>query len=64
MTDYEYRMKMIMEDFLDNYEELKLLDADELQDKLWTPEYAVEFGRAVMQDMIEFSGDELFEVKK
>ena len=61
--DYEYRMKRIMEDFLDNYPELKELDVDELQDKLWEPEYAKAFGRAVIEDMMSFSGDELFEIK-
>ena len=61
--DYEYRMKNIMEDFLDDHEELKKLDVDELQDKLWEPEYAQAFGRAVIEDMMSFSGDELFESK-
>ena len=60
--DYEYRMKRIMEDFLEDYPQLKGLDADELQDQLWT-EYAKEFGRAVMEDMSSFAGDELFEIK-
>lgn len=61
--DYEYRMKNIMEDFLEDYPELKELDVDELQDKLWEPEYAKAFGRAVIEDMMSFSGDELFEVE-
>ena len=61
--DYEYRMKNIMKDFLDDYSELKKLDVDELQDKLWEPEYAKAFGRAVIEDMMSFSGDELFESK-
>ena len=61
--NYEYRMKRIMEDFLDDHEELKKLDVDELQDKLWEAEYAKEFGRAVIEDMMRFSGDELFEIK-
>ena len=61
--DYEYRMKRIMEDFLEDYPELKGLDVDELQDKLWEPEYAKAFGRAVMEDMSSFAGDELFEIK-
>lgn len=60
--NYEYRMKNIMETFLDDHEELKGLDVDELQDKLWETEYAKEFGRAVIEDMMSFSGDELFEV--
>ena len=61
--DYEYRMKNIMEDFLEDHEELKELDVDQLQDKLWEPEYAKEFGRKVIEDMMSFSGDELFEIK-
>ena len=61
--NYEYRMKRIMEDFLDDHEELKKLDVDELQDKLWEAEYAKEFGRAVIEDMMSFAGDELFEIK-
>lgn len=61
--NYENRMKRIMEDFLDDYEELKKLDVDELQDKLWEAEYAKEFGRAVIEDMMRFAGDELFEIK-
>ena len=62
--DYEYRMKNIMEVFLDDHEELKGLDVDELQDKLWEPEYAKEFGRAVMEDMMQFAGDELFMIEE
>lgn len=61
--DYEYRIKNIMEDFLEEHEELKELDVDELQDKLWEPEYAKAFGRAVIEDMMSFAGDELFETK-
>lgn len=61
--NYEYRMKRIMDYFLDDYPELRKLDVDELQDKLWEPEYAREFGRAVIEDMMSFSGDELFEHK-
>ena len=61
--NYEYRMKRIMEDFLDDHEELKKLDVDELQNRLWEPLYAKEFGRAVIEDMMSFAGDELFEIK-
>ena len=61
--NYEYRMKNIIESFLEDNEELNGLDVDELQDKLWEPEYAKAFGRAVIEDMISFSGDELFETK-
>ena len=61
--NYEYRMKNIMEEFLEDNPELKELDVDELQDKLWEPEYAKEFGRAVIEDMMSFSGDDLFKSK-
>ena len=37
------------------------LSAEELQDKIWS-EYAKEFAHAVLQDMNDFSGDELFEI--
>ena len=59
--DYEYRMKKIMEKMVDWYDELKGLDSEELYDKIWS-DYAKEFGRAVLEDMNDFSGDELFEV--
>ena len=58
--DYEYRMKNIMQKFVKDYE-LKGLNAEELQDKIWS-EYAEEFAHAVLQDMNDFSGDELFEI--
>ena len=41
--------------------ELEGLSAEELQDKIWS-EYAEEFAHAVLQDMNDFSGDELFEI--
>ena len=58
--DYEYRMKNIMQKFVKDYE-LAGLSTEELQDKIWS-EYAEEFARAVLQDMTDFSGDELFEI--
>ena len=58
--DYEYRMKNIMEKFVKDYE-LGELSPEELQDKIWS-EYAEEFAHAVLQDMVDFSGDELFEI--
>lgn len=58
--DYEYRMKNIVGNFVSQHDELKGLDTEELQDKLWSEGYATEFGRAVMNDMSEFSGNELF----
>ena len=58
--DYEYRMENIMQKFVKDYD-LEGLSAEELQDKLWS-EYAEEFAREVLQDMTDFSGDELFEI--
>ena len=58
--DYEYRMKNIVQKLVKDYE-LEGLSAEELQDKIWS-EYAEEFARAVLQDMTDFSGDELFEI--
>ena len=58
--DYEYRMKNIVRKFVKDYE-LEGLSAEELQDKIWS-EYAKEFAHAVLQDMNNFSGDELFEI--
>ena len=58
--DYEYRMKNIMQKFVKDYE-LEGLNSEELQDKIWS-EYAEEFAHAVLQDMNDFSGDELFEI--
>ena len=57
---YEYRMKNIVQKLVKDYE-LEGLSAEELQDKLWS-EYAKEFAHAVLQDMNDFSGDELFEI--
>lgn len=58
--NYDYRMKNIMQKFVKDYG-LEGLDAEELQDKIWS-EYAAEFGHAVMEDMNEWSGNELFEI--
>ena len=58
--DYEYRMKNIVQKLVKDYE-LEGLSAEELQDKLWS-EHAKEFAHAVLQDMNDFSGDELFEI--
>ena len=60
--DYEYRMKNIVQKLVKDYE-LEGLSAEKLQDKLWS-EYAKEFAHAVLQDMSDFSGDELFEIKE
>lgn len=58
--EYEYRMKNIMEKFIECYK-LCGLTPEELQDKIWS-EYAEEFAHTVLQDMTDFSGDELFEI--
>lgn len=58
--DYEYRMKNIMKAFVKDYG-LSELNPEELQYKIWA-DYAKEFAHAVLQDMVDFSGDELFEV--
>ena len=60
--DYEYRMQNIVRKFVKDYE-LEELNAEELQDKLWS-EYAEKFAHAVLQDMNDFSGDELFEIEE
>lgn len=58
--NYDYRMENIMKKFIKDYR-LEKLSSEELQDKIWT-EYAEEFAHAVLQDMVDFSGDELFEI--
>lgn len=60
--DYEYRMKKIMNKMVDWYDELEGLDPEELYDKIWS-DYAKEFGHAVLEDMNDFAGDELFEIR-
>ncbi len=57
---YEYRMKNIMKNLRESYDGLKDLDSEEMQNKLWD-EYSKEFAHAVLEDMNDFSGDELFE---
>ena len=49
-----------MEKFIECYK-LCGLNPEELQNKIWS-EYAEEFAHAVLQDMADFSGDELFEI--
>lgn len=58
--DYEYRMKNIVRKFVKDYE-LEGLSAEELQDKIWS-DYAERFAHAVLQDMNDFLGNELFEI--
>ena len=57
--NYDYRMKRLIKKFVKDYG-LENLNAEELQDKLWN-EYSKEFAQAVLEDMQEFSGDELFD---
>jgi hypothetical protein len=57
--DFEYQMERIITDFKKRFE-LEGLDAEELQDKIWK-DHAEEFGRAVLERCVEYSGDELFE---
>ena len=60
-ADYDYRMQGIMGKFLNQHEELQELNVEELQDKMWEDDYAKEFAHMVMEDMQEWSGDDLFE---
>jgi hypothetical protein len=58
--NYDYRMKNIVEKFLEDYpEDFEDLSPMEVYEKLWD-DYAKEFGRAVLDDMIDFANDELF----
>ena len=59
--NYEYRMKNIMKKFVKDCELESIDDPEMLQDTLWY-DYAEEFAHAVLQDMNDFSGDELFEI--
>ena len=49
--NYDYRMKRIIERFVQDYE-IEERDPTALEDTIWT-EYAEEFGRMVLEDMIE-----------
>jgi hypothetical protein len=58
--DYEYRMRRIVDKFLSDYsQDFEDLSPEEVQEKLWS-DYAKEFGRAVLEDMVDFANDELF----
>lgn len=59
--DYKYRMKNLMKKFIIDNELENIYDPEELQDLLWC-DYAEKFAHAVLQDMADFSGDELFEI--
>lgn len=57
--DYEYRMKNLIDEFVEQYE-LKNLHGEMLENEIWE-NYAKEFGRAVLEDMVDFAGEDLFE---
>lgn len=64
--NYEYRMKKLIKKFVYDYElrDYKFRDVtnpEELQELLYN-NYAIEFAHAVLDDMSEFAGDELFEI--
>lgn len=59
--NYDYRMRRLVEKFVQDYE-IAERNPTELQDKIWM-EYAESFGRMVLEDMIEYAGDELFEIQ-
>ena len=59
-SDYEYRMQCVMKEMFERFNELKELSCEELQDKIWEKDYAITFAHMVMEDMQEWSGDELF----
>lgn len=56
---YEYRLKRIIGSLVAQHGDLQRLPPDKLQDAIWN-DYAKEFGHAVLEDMFEFGGDELF----
>ena len=65
--NYDYRMRRLVEKFVQDYE-IAERDPTELQDNHLNDiskaiqEYAESFGRMVLEDMIEYAGDELFEI--
>ena len=59
--NYEHRMKNIMKKFIKDYGLESIDDPETLQDTLWY-DYGEQFAHAVLQDMTDFSGDELFEI--
>ena len=46
--DFEYQMEKIIEKTKKDYPELTNLSADDLQDKLWSEKYAIQFARNVL----------------
>lgn len=59
---YEYRLKKILKEFVSKNRELQDLDTEKLQDALWSEDYVIDFGRAILEDMQTYAGDELFEI--
>jgi hypothetical protein len=58
--DYEYRMRHIVDKFLNDYsQDFEDLSPEEVSEKLWE-DFPKEFGRAVLEDMVDFANDELF----
>lgn len=58
--NYDYRMKRLVEKFVQDYE-IEEREPTALEDIIWK-EYAESFGRMVLEDVIEYAGDELFEI--
>ena len=59
-SDYDYRMQNVMKEMFESFNELKELSCEELQDKIWEKDYAIAFAHMVLEDMQDWSGDELF----
>lgn len=57
--DYDYRMRQIVKEFIEDYN-LQDYSPEELQNYLWTR--SLQFGHAVLEDMYNYGGDELFEI--
>jgi len=58
--NYDYRMRRLVEKFVQDYE-IEEREPTALEDIIWK-EYAESFGRMVLEDMIEYADDELFEI--
>lgn len=62
-AEFEYRMKKILRDFLSLHCELKELNSEDLADTIWGDSYIKDFGRMVIDDMVNYSGEEIFSVE-
>lgn len=58
--NYDYRMRRLVEKFVQDYE-IEEREPTALEDIIWK-EYAESFGGMVLEDMIKYAGDELFEI--